>query len=209
MNITTIKQTLLKFRLLYNLLDKMIYIKWIISGKPMPPHHFIKQRVIRGYAEKYNTPVFIETGTYMGEMVYAVRKIFKEIYSIELNKPLAQKAQKQFSKYKHISIIQGESSQILPDILSSIKEPCLFWLDAHYSGGITSQIACDIETPIFKELEYILNSNAKCNAILIDDAREFVGERGYPTIDECQKFVLSKRPNWKFEVQDDIIRIYE
>jgi len=45
--------------------------------------------------------------------------------------------------------------------------------------------------------------------ILIDDARCFIGERGYPKIDELKEFVLSKYSDWEFEVKDDIIRLYK
>jgi hypothetical protein len=83
----------------------------------------------------------------------------------------------------------------------------LFWLDGHYSGGITAKGPLD--TPIVKELDSILNHSVTGHVILIDDARCFVGENDYPTIDELREILHTERPRWVFEVKDDIIRIHE
>ncbi len=200
---------LLRLPSLNILVSHLLYVKWLMNGKPVSSPHIHAKKVVLEYAKKYNVHTLVETGTYRGDMLYGTKNVFKQIYSIELNEELCQRAQNRFSKYKHISIIRGDSSQVLAKILPQIKEPCLFWLDAHYSGWITSQIGGGIESPILEELRQIFDSNVKCNVILMDDARCFLGEKGYPKINELMKFVLSKRPNWEFEVKDDIIRTYQ
>ena len=55
----------------------------------------------------------------------------------------------------------------------------LFWLDGHYSGEGTG--GCDEVCPIIAELRLIAQSKRKDHCILIDDARLFIGEDGYPT----------------------------
>jgi hypothetical protein len=45
--------------------------------------------------------------------------------------------------------------------------------------------------------------------ILIDDARCFTGENDYPTLDELKSFVAERKPNHKFSVEHDIIRIHK
>jgi len=94
----------------------------------------------------------------------------------------------------------------LPEILSSLKKPCLFWLDAHYSADST--IKGDVETPIAEELKAILHHSVQNHVILIDDARRFIGKNDYPTIKWLKDYVLKYRPDWSFEIENDIIRIH-
>jgi hypothetical protein len=162
-------------------------------------------RTIKEYAHKFSSEIFIETDTYLGDMVEAVRDTFRRIISIEIDPWLAERARKRFSRYPHISILQGDSGQLLPNLLTKVTEPCLFWLDAHYSGGITTK--GDMETPIVQELQCILRHPAE-HVVLIDDARNFVGQNDYPTLEAVQSLVNEIRPGWTLEVKDDIIRIH-
>jgi len=205
----SVQWLLLRLPFLNIWVTKILYIKWLLNGKPAPSPHIYAKKVVIEYAEKYNVHTLVETGTYRGDMVYGTKNIFKQIYSVELSEELCQRAQNRFRNNNHISVNCGDSSQVLSKILPQIKEPCLFWLDAHYSGWITAQIGGGIESPIFEELRQIFNSDIKCDVILMDDARCFVGEKGYPRINELKEFVLSKRPDWEFEVKDDIIRTYQ
>lgn len=176
-----------------------------MSKVPLSPS--FKQERVKKYANKFLINLFVETGTYLGAMVDATKNIFEKIYSIELDEELYKNAKKKFSKYNHISIIQGDSSKILPSILSKINQPCLFWLDAHYSGGITAK--GEIETPIKQELNHILNRSKFNDVILIDDARCFIGKNHYPTLKELKKIISIKKQNYSFIVKKDIIRIHK
>jgi len=183
---------------------KKDYLKWILLGKPIPPPHLVKQMLVKTYATKYRLNVMVETGTYLGEMVNAVKYSFNKIYSIELSSDLHKRAKKKFCRYKHIEILNGDSSVILAEILKQIHDPCLFWLDAHYSGGITEK--GDIETPILEELKQIFLHPVKDHVILIDDARCFTGQNDYPSIEELNKFIFDQNPYYLFNVVDDVIR---
>ena len=65
------------------------------------------------------------------------KKFFKRIYSIELSEDLFNMAKKRFRNNSHIKIIQGDSGDVLKNVLIEITEPGIFWLDGHYSAGIT------------------------------------------------------------------------
>lgn len=183
------------------------YLKWRQSGSVLPMPHYGKQKVVAEYAESFPIRVFIETGTYTGHMVYAMLNRFEEIYSIELDHTLAEKARKLFAGYHRVHIVEGESGRVLPGILEGEQQPCLFWFDAHYSGGSTAK--GPLETPIIEELNCILNhEKAERHVLLIDDARCFTGENDYPDMETLEKFILNLRPNWVFEVKDDIIRTH-
>lgn len=186
---------------------KQKYELWKCSGGEIPLPHYGKQLVVADYSQCFDVPVLVETGTYHGHMVMAMLDRFKEIYSIELDVTLCSNAQRQFSRHRHIHILQGSSDQVLPLVLPQIKQSCLFWLDAHYSGGKTAK--GELSTPIMKELGCILQHPlAARHVLLIDDARCFVGDDDYPTLVELRDYVLGKYPDWSFEVKDDIIRVH-
>lgn len=186
---------------------KKKFRKWTLSGKPIPPPHMVKQLTVKTYAAQFGIDIFVETGTYLGEMIGAVKYNFKKIYSIELGHELYENARKKFSKHKHILIVNGDSAEVLPEILMDMKEPCLFWLDGHYSGGNTAK--GEKETPIMEELKQICAHPVKKHVILIDDAREFTGKNDYPTLESLRIFIGARLPHHEFDVQDDIIRIYK
>lgn len=168
--------------------------------------HLEKQRVILSYQKKYNYSTFIETGTYEGDMIDALKNNFKSLFSIELGEKLYEKAVNRFKNNSNIKILQGDSAEVLKQILPTIKTPTIFWLDAHYSQGETAKGS--IDTPIEQELNTILSHSIKNNVILIDDARLFNGENDYPEINSLKNNILNTYPSITFEVTDDIIRIF-
>jgi len=179
-------------------------LKWRAKGMPAPPPHLIKQKMIREQARLYGPKVMVETGTLLGDMVEAMKSQFREIYSIEISPELAQRARQRFSNNKNIHIIENDSAIALKSLLPEIKEPALFWLDGHYSGGDTGR--GDKDTPIMDELASIFASEYE-HVVLIDDARCFGTEKDYPDIRELKSFVNQYRPDATIEVKNDCIHI--
>jgi hypothetical protein len=180
---------------------------WKEAGRPVPPPPTVKQRVVAAYGEHFELATLVETGTYLGQMVEAQRNRFARVWSIELDKALARVARERFADSKNVTILQGDSSEHLRDVLAASNDRCLFWLDAHYSAGITAR--GDTDTPIRRELELILATPSE-HVILIDDARCFGANDfpDYPTVDEIRSIVAKHRDGWAVTVQDDIIRIH-
>lgn len=181
-------------------------IDWYRAGRPVPPPHIIKQLTIKRYAKKWNTPFLVETGTYLGDTVHAMKDQFEKIYSIELSRELFEKATARFSAFSHITILEGDSGIVLNELLPKITKPTLFWLDGHFSGGVTAH--GELSTPIFKEVEGILKHHIDNHVILVDDARLFIGADDYPTHDAFRAFIQGLRPDMVYEVKNDIIRIH-
>jgi len=184
-------------------------VKWALTTMKRdigssPPHIF-KQTVLKEYSKRYGLKILVETGTYLGDMVEAMRADFDLIYSIELSKDLYEKAMIRFKGVNNIEIIQGDSGIELPILMNKINQPALFWLDGHYSGGITAR--GNMDTPIFEELNTIFNHFDTAHVILIDDARCFEKDPCYPSMEELIKFIGSKKCSVEIVVQDDIIRI--
>lgn len=178
---------------------------WEQRGRPVPPPHIVKQRTIRAAAEKYGVKVLVETGTYYGDMVQAMRKCFSRIYSIELSKELYETAKRRFAGDDKITIIHGDSGIELGKLVESLDQPALFWLDGHYSAGVTAKGNKD--TPIFEELAHIFKRHQRGDVILIDDARCFGSDPAYPSIDALKKFIEANRPNVEVEIKNDSISI--
>ena len=180
------------------------YWYWKLRGQPVRSPHLVKQRAVREYAEKFGLRTLVETGTYYGEMVGAMKNHFAQIYSVEFEHQLAQRALKKFSRWPHIHILEGDSQQVVPDLLKKINQPALFWLDAGYYGWAGLQ---GDKQRLTTELEAILGHAVKGHVILMDDARGLNGQNGAPTIAELQQHIESGVPGRHVTVQYDILRI--
>ncbi len=190
--------------LLWGMREKKQQKAWETGGRLGPPH-IIKQRILLNHAEAFHTDTLVETGTFLGDMIYAMKDHFKEIYSIELSETLHDKAKLAFQKYPHIHLVAGDSATALDFVLRDIKGRCLFWLDGHYSGGITA--LADVRSPIRAEIEAILRHPVKGHVILIDDAICFDGNHGYPTLFELHDTVVNRFPGYEMQVFDNVIQI--
>ncbi len=179
---------------------------WERRGRPEPPPPVIKQMALRKFAEQYRLRIFVETGTYIGDTVEAMKHCFDKIYSIELSEELFEAAKQRFASEQHIELVQGDSGKEIEKILGLVDQPALFWLDGHYSAGVTA--LGEKETPIYEELDHILNAEDLGHVIVIDDARCFGGNPVYPTVENVKEFVKSKRHNVKITVEEDSIRIF-
>jgi len=179
---------------------------WERNGRPAPPPPLVKRRIVAAYARRFGTRNLVETGTYRGDMVAAQRRRFGRIWSIELQEQLAERARARFARDPHVTILYGDSAALLPIILATMREPCLFWLDAHYSAGITARGAMD--TPVAAEIDAILRHPVAGHVVLVDDARDFTGANDYPTIAALTAAITQQRPDWTVEVRDDVIRAH-
>ena len=188
---------------LYMELWKVTIDKWVNKKRGKDIQNKNESSIFE-YKNRFNPKIFIETGTYHGNMVNAMKDRFEKIYSIELGDELYEAAKKRFANNKHIEIIHGDSGKELSRLLGRISEPALFWLDAHYSGGITARGS--IDTPIERELQVIMQHPIKEHVILIDDARHFTGTNNYPTKTMIEN--IAQEHNRSFEMKDDNFRIY-
>ena len=169
------------------------------------PSPKIKQSIISNLRNEFKYKVFIETGTYLGDMVEAQKLHFDHVYSIELGEALYTEARKRFSTDKNVNIILGDSGKVLRDLMPTIKQPAIFWLDGHYSEGVTAK--GEKECPIYEELDSIFAAERYKHVLLIDDARLFVGKNDYPTISELETHINLYRGGSKIFIKNDIIHV--
>jgi hypothetical protein len=183
----------------------LIQLEPLVSRPPYrgPQPHLVKQRIIREYAERFGLRCLVETGTYMGDMVAAMRRTFDQVYSIELDRVLYERASWRFKNDPHVHLYFGDSATILGEVIPVLSGPTLFWLDGHYSAGVTAKGAT--ETPVRAELLHVLADTRWRHVALIDDARCF-GTGDYPSVDELRALV-NTQPYLSLEVAEDVIRI--
>lgn len=172
------------------------------SGIAPPP---IKRKILMAYLHKFALKNFIETGTCLGDtLAYMAHDKSVHCISIELADNYYKLAKIRFAYYANVKLLHGDSGALMPDVVNQLTIPALFWLDGHYSGGLTAQGNSD--TPVSAELSAILTSPCKKHVILIDDARCFNGTNGYPHLDDLLNTVR-EQSCYSVEVSADIIRI--
>jgi hypothetical protein len=181
-----------------------IGVQWRLAGRPVPPPPLVKQAIVKEYQRRFGPRVFVETGTFAGEMIHAMLGRFDRIFSIELDDAWHGRAVTRFGWRPDVTLLHGDSGSRLPDVLDQLNEPALFWLDAHYSGPITAHGPLD--SPIGQELGHITAHPVRGHVVLIDDMRDFNGAGGYPEAAALVAALRAERPGDIVEIRDDVLR---
>lgn len=121
--------------------------------------------------------VFIETGTFRGDTARWASQHFLHVVTIEASDEYYAKAVERFSSDPNVTVLHGNSRDRLQEVVDSLEEKAIFWLDAHWSGGETYG-ELD-ECPILDEIN-LANSGLIGHAIFVDDARLFLAPPPLP-----------------------------
>lgn len=184
----------------------LLRAKYVIQAQPFTLLSGPEKRAeLKKWQEMTGYKLFVETGTFMGETTLAMSDIFERCWTVEIDKALYEQAVRRFDGRHNINALHGDSEARIADILRDIDMPAIFWLDGHYSRGNTGRGAAD--TPIVNELTRIFQHPIKVHVILIDDARQFLGINGYPTLKALHRFVRAHSP-YRMRVSNDIIKLY-
>jgi len=169
----------------------------------MAPPHAVKVEAVLACARRHGIRRLVETGTFEGEMVRKVRRAFATLVTIELSQELAREARRKLRPYPGITVLDGDSAEILPRVLRELREPALFWLDGHFSGGATARGTLD--TPLLEELRVIAAHGVEGHVVLIDDAR-LLGTGDYPTRERVEGILGERMRGYRLTIEDDIAR---
>jgi hypothetical protein len=179
-------------------------VQWGQRGFEAPSPPFIKRIVLLRNSVPDST--WFETGTYMGDTTQFLARHSRMVYSLEPEPALFSNAKNLFKDRGNVQILNGTSEQILPDLLPKIAGNVSFWLDGHYSSGITFKGAQI--TPIADELNCIAKNLGHFNrvCVMIDDVRLFdpgqTGNAGYPSLEFLVNW--AKDSNLKWHIEHDI-----
>lgn len=176
-------------------------LQWSKRGYAAPSPHFIKQGCLlrNGLPEA----TWVETGTFLGQTTQLLAKHGTQVYSIEPEPKLFARARALFSQCGNVDILNGTSEEVFPALLPRIKGDVNFWLDGHYSAGITFKGAQD--TPILDELECISRNidNFGRICVLVDDIRCFNPRlpeyATYPPLDALVAWATRHKLDWHIE----------
>jgi hypothetical protein len=184
--------------------ERRIELQWKLAGRPIPPPPFVKQAIVKHYQRRFGIRVFVETGTFAGEMIAGVLGRFDRLYSIELDDGWHARAIERFAREPKVRLLHGDSGVMVNEVLAELDRPALFWLDAHYSGPITARGILD--SPIVQELHAIRAHRVRGHVVLIDDVRDFDGANGYPTLEALVGELRQADPSSTVDVADDVLR---
>lgn len=174
--------------------------KWSRGGSPLPAPSARKRQLLKNVARQHGIRTLVETGTYKADTVRALRRSFSQIISIELDPALHAAALRRCRHQSNAKLYTGDSSVVLRNLVPTLTEKALFWLDAHYSGSGTA--FGKLESPILAELEAVLA--AQRHVVLIDDAREFHNPvNGYPPTSLVEE--LADRHGYTLNEREDVL----
>lgn len=153
---------------------------------------------------KYPNTYFIETGSYHGDGIkMALDAGFSHIYSIEIAPRYIDYCKSRFSNHPNVTLLLGDSTYVLPELLKQIDAPATFWLDGHYSWGTARG---DLNSPILQELEAIREHPIKTHTILIDDIR-LLGtiDFDFLELDDILDKLLEINPDYKIHFENGVV----
>tara|TARA_B100000795_G_C22797717_1_gene440234 strand:+ start:1774 stop:2382 length:609 start_codon:yes stop_codon:yes gene_type:complete len=134
----------------------------------------INKEIIDLCLSKYNEHkfnVFVETGTWKGETILNMEKLFNETYTIEIEEKLYNNLITKYANNK-INFIHGDSSNEIEKLCKNVlKSNTVFFLDGHWSKLDTGM--GDKEVPLIEELTAINKYFGEAAIIIIDDVRLF------------------------------------
>src|SRR3990167_2621995 len=144
--------------------------------------------------ESFNKNIFFETGTSSGDTSQQALLVFDKVYSTEISEKLYQEAVQKVGLPSNFYLYLGDSPKVLNQILPTISQDIVFWLDAHYCGVGAGRDSSD--SPILQELAEIKRCySGKC-VIMIDDLRGFYSEN-WPPLSEVIHCLIDINSNFK------------
>lgn len=185
------------------------YRNWVKRRFAAPSPIFVKYEVILRNGVPNAT--WVETGTYKGDTSALLALSSKKVYTIEPAEQLFLDARARFQDTPNVEVINGLSEQVFPSLLPTLSGSVNFWLDGHYSTGVTYQGPKDC--PLIEELESIEKNikNFSQVVILIDDVRYCANPEvhqfsGYPKLDVMVDWAKRNGFFWHIEHDTMIIK---
>lgn len=182
--------------------------------------HIVLSSFLQDMRRVFNRSMFVETGTYLGDTTKVAAALFAHVHSVEVSNDLYEWTTQQLQSYSNIQLYRDHSVFFLDRLCSTYQAEAgtmLFWLDAHYSGGITT-LYQDVLTPIVDELEVLARHNMRDAVIMIDDIRCFgslyqeqtiAAHPGYPSIQKVCTVLKTINPNYTCALYGDTLIAYD
>jgi hypothetical protein len=166
------------------------------------------QQLARELRDRLGLVRAIETGTYRGRGARLLGAVFPSVTTIEVAPDLARAAKKALGSLPQVEVLEGSSRDVLPELIDP-SAPTLYWLDGHWSGGVTGGETD--QCPVLGELTAIALGNPD-DCVLIDDARLFLAppppphrREQWPTYRQIEDTIHTTHPTHQVIVAHDVI----
>jgi len=180
--------------------------KWYSRTHCAPPApHFVKQGVLLRHGIKNCT--WIESGTYLGSTTKLLATIYFHVHTIEPSQKCLSIAKDYIGDLKNVTYYNGTSEDYIETACAAVGGDVCFWLDGHYSAGITFQ--GDDDTPIMHELAVIEKylHRYRSVVVMIDDIRcSHLDDDHYPSLNYYVEWSNRNNLNWIIELDSFIAK---
>jgi hypothetical protein len=145
-------------------------------GGPLTPDEFVDLKSGPYAAIKY----FVETGTYKADTTLLVAPLYEHVYSTEIHEGLHNDALQRVADagVNNITLLLGDSSTLMREIMPKVAEGAVYFLDAHISGADSSWNGQD-RVPVMLELDAILEHKIGPSVFIIDDLRFWTTQKAW------------------------------
>lgn len=116
-------------------------------------------RKLKSLIKAYGVRLVVETGTNKGDTAWALSEMVEQVKTIEVNGRIAGKARHALRSRRNVEVVEGNSALLMSELLRGVREPVLFYLDAHWLS----------EWPLLDELRAIAQSEVQTAIIAIHD----------------------------------------
>lgn len=124
--------------------------------------------------------VAVETGTWQGDATAVFADMFRDVYTVDISEYCHARALARFSEVDNVKCLYGDSAKVVPILCQLIKEPCFWFLDAHFPDAWptakTKYIPQTNPLPLFDELTAICERQHE-DIVIVDDVHAF-GRKG-------------------------------
>jgi hypothetical protein len=169
----------------------------------------VPTELVLAIRRQFGADCFLETGTFQGARAVWAAGVFPGVVTIEASGQLHAQAIARFGHLKNVRFVQRSSAALLREIVPTLGRPVIYWLDAHWSGGVTA--GQEYECPLLDEIRAIDVSGDDA-FILIDDARLFLAPpplphkaEQWPDIASVLATLQEKYPTRYIVVSEDVI----
>jgi predicted O-methyltransferase YrrM len=151
---------------------------------------------------------FVETGTFKGFSIENMASIFPVCHTIEIDPTLYDSAKNRLS-HLPIEFHLGDSVDIIKTLSVQIKQPAIWYLDAHYIPEKTPKYKVDV--PLLQELKILSNRKFK-DIIICDDVALFGRTKDVDwsaiSQDSIKKCFPQKGKVYKVWLENDRMNLY-
>ena len=180
----------------YRLTYPLRVYQWLTGNPAQTPPAFIKRNLLLHYST--NETTWVETGTYLGYTTKLLATKSAVVHTIEPSTSCLSIARQNCKGIKNIVFHNGTSESCCESIICSLSGDVCFWLDAHFSRGVTH---CEqgTETPISMELSLISDYIERFDSIsvFIDDAVCSIEyPNSYPSLNSYVEWANSLGLTW-------------